>query len=63
MLESSKEILKPYYHSKRVRWTATFLSLLSVVKAVGFVVNPWIAIGVYAAGNIVTKAMDERKAK
>ena len=61
MLEESKKILAPYAKSKRVQWTGTFLTLLSVVKAVGFAVNPWIALGVYAAGNIVTKVLDEKK--
>lgn len=48
---------------KRTGWTTTFLSLLAIVKAVGIAFNPWIALGVYAAGVVATKVIDENKKK
>lgn len=55
------EIKNPYLKSKRVRWGAILMSLMAALQAAGIVLNPWIAVGVYFAGDILTKRMDLNK--
>ena len=61
MLEKAKEVVAPYATSKRVGLGAALITLLGVAQQFGLVVHPLVAVGVYLAGNIATKYLDERK--